>query len=102
MLFNLVDNAIKYSGEGNSNLVEIAASEVAQGIRLKVSDQGPGVSEKHLKRIWKPFERGDRTSGGSGLGLSLVRDLTEAMGARVEGRNLPGGGFEVVLDLVGG
>ena len=68
---------------------------------LAVRDHGPGVAARHLARIFEPFYRGEdeltRETQGTGIGLALVRELAERMGASVSARNLPGGGFEVTL-----
>ena len=62
---------------------------------------GPGVSAKHLRKIFDPFYRGGsemtRTEKGTGIGLALVKGLADRMGAAVTGRNANGGGFEVSL-----
>ncbi len=70
-------------------------------VRLAVRDHGPGVPARHLGRIFEPFYRVEyeltRRRKGTGLGLTLVRGLAERMGARVTGRNAPGGGFEAEI-----
>ncbi|MDX1649419.1 MAG: ATP-binding protein, partial [Myxococcota bacterium] len=62
-----------------------------------------GVATRQLGRVFEPFHRGDgalvRRTAGTGIGLALVRGLVERMGGAVEGRNAPGGGFEVRLHL---
>jgi two-component system phosphate regulon sensor histidine kinase PhoR len=83
---NLVSNAIKYSGERTTVRIEIA--DVAESIRLAVSDQGPGIAAKHLPRIFERFYRVDkaraRSQGGTGLGLAIVKHIATIHGGRVE------------------
>jgi signal transduction histidine kinase len=101
VLFNLVDNAMKYAGAAPERRVVIEARAEGGEIVLAVRDFGPGVSGGHLARIFEPFYRGEdemtRSTKGTGIGLALVRDLSERMGAKVRGANAPGGGFRVSL-----
>jgi len=82
---NLVSNAIKYSPPGG--LVRISAERAAEGGLIKVADRGFGIPEEHLEDIFQPFvrvhEREQPTIGGTGLGLPLVRLLSEAHGGWV-------------------
>lgn len=85
VLVNLMDNAVKYGPEGQTVSVklELAARNM---LELSVTDQGNGVPKSQREQIWKPFVRLDRddgTTGGSGLGLSVVRDLVERHGGRI-------------------
>ena len=101
VVFNLVDNALKYARDARDRRVVLRCSAVDGGVRLAVRDNGPGVPAQHLSRIFEAFYRGGdeltRTSKGTGIGLALVRGLAERMGAAVSGRNAEGGGFEVAL-----
>jgi signal transduction histidine kinase len=101
VLFNLVDNAMKYARAGDARRVVIEARASGGGVQLSVRDFGPGVSGRHLPKIFEPFYRGEdeltRDTKGTGIGLALVRDLAERMGARVRGDNAEGGGFRVCL-----
>lgn len=101
ILFNLVDNAVKYGANGATREILLRAWRDGTQVRVAVSDRGPGVASAHLRRIFQPFYRADteltRRSKGTGLGLALVRGLAERMGARVVGRNLVRGGFEVEI-----
>jgi signal transduction histidine kinase len=101
VLFNLVDNAVKYARDGAERWIVVRVAQADGGVCLAVRDSGPGVPERHLAHVFEPFYRGEREltrrSRGTGLGLALVRGLVERMGARVDGRNVPDGGFEVTV-----
>jgi signal transduction histidine kinase len=102
ILANLVGNGIKYTSSGG---VEVAIEGRGDGLRVRVSDSGPGIAAADQARVFEPFERGAREVEGLvpglGLGLAVVRDLAAAIGARVELRSIPGAGstFVVVLPL---
>ena len=102
VLFNLIDNAVKYTGDGARRIVLRLARD-GDAVRIVVRDHGPGVPAQHLAHVFEPFYRGEheltRRSKGTGIGLALVRGLVERMGGRVRGRNGPDGGFEVTIAL---
>ena len=81
VLVNLLDNAIKYSFD--SGVIEIRASATNDNVRIVVSDDGPGIAERHRSRIFERFYRIDtgrsRALGGTGLGLSIVKHLAMLM-----------------------
>lgn len=81
---NLVDNAIKYSGEGR--MVSIRAFSTNGEAVLEVSDRGIGISANEIDKIWDRLYRGDRsrTERGLGLGLSFVRAIVQAHNGSVE------------------
>jgi two-component system phosphate regulon sensor histidine kinase PhoR len=85
VLTNLIDNAVKYAGAGSHVWVSVATS--AEVVTVSVGDNGPGIDERHLPRIFERFYRVDagrsREVGGTGLGLSIVKHLVEAMGGTV-------------------
>lgn len=92
----LVSNSLKFSQEECT--VSFVAGSNPDGILLRVSDDGPGISKKNLPYIFDRFYRGDeahtRSAGGSGLGLSIARTLCSAMGARITAGNVkPHGAF---------
>ena len=101
VLFNLVDNAMKYARHAPARRVLLEARRSAAGVELSVRDFGPGVPGRHLSRIFEPFYRGEdeltRSAKGTGIGLALVRELAERMGAAVRGANAEDGGFRVCL-----
>jgi signal transduction histidine kinase len=72
-------------------------------LTLIVRDRGPGIAESELTRVFEPFYRleGSRNpaTGGSGLGLSIARNLAQSMGGDVALRNRAGGGLEAVVTL---
>ncbi len=89
VLTNLVDNAVKYCPEGSSVVLRAERTAGAvPGVRLRVEDDGGGIEEKHLPRLFERFYRVDagrsREMGGTGLGLSIVKHLVEAMGGSIE------------------
>ena len=103
VLFNLIDNALKYSKSAQTREILLRARQKDDVVEISVSDQGPGVSEAHLKHIFEPFYRAEaeltRRSRGTGIGLALVRGLIESMGGSVRGENGADGGFVVRLTL---
>jgi signal transduction histidine kinase len=101
MALNLVDNAIKYSPKNTHLRLQLHFAEEA--ITLKVQDEGPGIPEKDLERIFDKYYRGTQANiqPGSGLGLSVVRAIAEAHHGDVVVRNRPEGGAEFIVTLPG-
>jgi two-component system phosphate regulon sensor histidine kinase PhoR len=85
VLTNLIDNAVKYCGSGAQ--VWVSVQRGADSVTVSVGDNGPGIDERHLPRVFERFYRVDagrsREVGGTGLGLSIVKHLIEAMGGTV-------------------
>jgi len=92
---NLVENAIRYAGEGSTCVVSLRSEE--RGIVLEVSDNGAGVPEEDAPRLFERFFRSDRarTTRGSGLGLAIVKHVVETAGGNVEARGAKGRGLDV-------
>jgi two-component system osmolarity sensor histidine kinase EnvZ len=94
VLLNLISNAEQHGGAVR---VEIRGTDV------HVIDNGPGIPDEYKDQVFQPFFRLDRSrsvaTGGSGLGLAIVQQLCQAHGWRVQIRNAPGGGTDVVLSL---
>ncbi len=99
VVFNLVDNALKYARASGDRTIALRCAKTRQGVVLSVRDRGPGVPAKHLAQVFEPFYRGEkeltRSAKGTGIGLALVKGLAQHMDAVVAGRNPPEGGFEV-------
>lgn len=94
VVYNLVDNAMKYSHDGGQVWISLR-NEGEQAV-LTVSDNGVGIPEEDLPRIFERFYRVDkarsRAAGGTGLGLSIVKDMVSSRGGKVEAANRPEGG----------
>lgn len=103
VIFNLVDNAVKYAREADDRRIVLRAEAAGDGVRLAVRDHGPGVPARQLRQVFEPFFRGEReltrTAKGTGIGLALVRGLVDGMGGAVAARNARGGGLEVCITL---
>ncbi len=97
---NLVDNAIKFTEHGQ---VEVQCHWHSGELRITVSDTGIGICPERLEQVFAPFEQADtsttRRFGGTGLGLTIVRELLGHMGGAVAATSKPGQGtrFEVRL-----
>jgi two-component system phosphate regulon sensor histidine kinase PhoR len=104
-LRNLVENAVNYSPEGGR--IELAARVEGGRVELSVADEGPGLPESDLGRVFERFYRVDksrsRDAGGTGLGLSIVKHLVELHGGQVQAHNQPASGaiFTIVLPRSG-
>jgi two-component system sensor histidine kinase KdpD len=98
-LFNVIDNAIKYSPEGSP--VEIAARQEGHDVVIAVADVGPGIPEKDRTHVFDKFyriQRPDKVTG-TGLGLSICKGIVEAHGGRVAAENRIGGGTIIAITL---
>ena len=104
VLLNFLDNAVKYGPAGQT--VTVGAVRKGGAARVFVEDEGPGVPSGDRARVWEPYTRLDReeerVSGGSGIGLAVVRDLARLHGGRAwveEGAGGRGARFTVELPL---
>jgi two-component system phosphate regulon sensor histidine kinase PhoR len=95
VLENLVSNAIRYAGAGAR--CSVRAERHDSEVVLSVSDDGHGVSEDDLTRLFERFYRTDRarSSRGTGLGLAIVKHVVTAAGGTVEATRTPGGGLTI-------
>ena len=94
---NIVDNALRH---GRGCPVTLRGSAHADRVELRIVDTGPGVPRGQSDRLFAPFQRlGDRQPGGLGLGLSVARGFTEAMGGTLTADDTPGGGLTIAVSL---
>jgi signal transduction histidine kinase len=97
-LGNLVDNALQYGQHAT-----IAVADTAEELTIRVLDDGPGIPDAELERVFEPFYRlessRNRGTGGTGLGLSIARDVAQAHGGALTLANRSEGGLEARLSL---
>jgi len=101
LLHNLLENNARYVESGGWVKIRLASSP--QGATLDVEDSGPGVPEEQLERLFERFYRVEtgrsRVTGGSGLGLSICRNIVEAHGGKIRAERSAGGGLRVRVAL---
>jgi signal transduction histidine kinase len=103
-LTNLIDNAVKY---GQHAQVTVQREQIGGRMwaRIRIRDGGPGIPADELQKVFEPFYRVEasrsRDTGGTGLGLTIARNIAEQHGGSIALANRPEGGLEVMLDLPG-
>ncbi|HEY8164965.1 MAG TPA: HAMP domain-containing sensor histidine kinase [Gemmatimonadaceae bacterium] len=101
IVLNLLDNAVKYGPLGQTVTISLSARDSA--VRICVDDRGPGVPRNEREKIWEPYYRLPRESqsaaGGSGIGLSIVRELVHLHGGRAWVDDAPDGGARFVVEF---
>ena len=95
-VINLIGNAIKYSDEGMA--IRCSLSEAAGHVRLVIADQGVGMTEEQLSKLFSRFQRGSRE--GVGLGLAFVRTVVDRHNGTIDCKSAPGRGTNFTIDLV--
>lgn len=99
VLANLIQNAFKYS----SNDIEISSGINLETNRayFNVADNGPGISDSEIERLFQPFTQGDTARGteGSGLGLAIIKRIVDGHGGRVTLKNRSSGGLVAKVEL---
>ena len=97
-LVNLVDNAVKYG-----HAAKVSVDRINGAARIRIRDTGPGIPGAELGRVFDPFYRVEtsrsRESGGTGLGLTIARNIAEQHGGSITLANHPEGGLEATLML---
>ncbi len=98
ILINLLGNAVKFTAAGR---IGFRAAHVREMAVFEIEDTGPGIAAQDVERIFEPFARGSAASGGTGLGLTIAKMLTDLMGGEMTVSTTPGQGtlFRVRLFL---
>ena len=102
-LWNLLDNAVKYSPDSPTVLVEVAREQYA--VSISVRDRGLGITPKEQKQIFRKFFRGSAAKAagvkGTGIGLAMVQYIIQAHGGKMRLESAPGVGstFTIVLPV---
>ncbi len=106
VVLNLLENALNYSPASRGVRIEVESSKELRGVsegellKIRVTDEGKGISAEDIKRIFMPFVRLDEAAvKGSGLGLTLVRSLVDMCGGEVSVKSEPGEGTTVYVTL---
>jgi two-component system sensor histidine kinase BaeS len=101
LIHNLLENCARYVMAGG--WVKVALARTASGVSLSVEDSGPGVPSGQLEHLFDRFFRLEqsrsRVGGGSGLGLSICRNIVEAHGGRIQARRGDSGGLLIIIEL---
>ncbi|MGI8788935.1 MAG: sensor histidine kinase [Pyrinomonadaceae bacterium] len=98
---NVVRNAVRYAGDAGE--IKIAAANGSNQVKIEITDNGTGVPEELLEKLFDPFYRVEahraRQTGGTGLGLAIVKTCVEACEGKVSARNRKPKGFAVTITL---
>jgi PAS domain S-box-containing protein len=100
IMLNLLSNAVKFTDQGSVALLVVQDGNCTQ---FAVRDTGPGIAAEHLGRIYEPFWQAEqgatRRAGGTGLGLTVTRQLVELLGGRILVESTPGAGSTFTVEL---
>lgn len=102
VLTNVMDNSAKYRTAEKGHL-RIGLEDAGENCRIILADDGPGVAEEALPKLFDAFYRSDparkNPAGGSGLGLAIASRMVARMGGTITARNVPAGGLEITITL---
>jgi two-component system sensor histidine kinase BarA len=102
-LVNLCSNAVKFTQAGGTITVAAEPAEGGERVAIRVADNGIGIAEEHLEKVFDVFYQVDGSStreyGGAGLGLAIVKSFVEAHGGEVQVRSSPGTGSVFIMML---
>lgn len=102
VLTNILENSVKYKNK-ESGLMEIACFEEKENVCIFLTDNGPGVPEKAIDKLFDIFYRGDPSrnnpSKGSGLGLAITAKIIERLDGQIFAENVPDGGLRIVIKI---
>jgi signal transduction histidine kinase len=91
----VIGNLLENAGKWSSSVVDLRLSESTEGLILKVSDDGPGIQEEDRERLLERWIRLDEQVDGYGLGLSIVKEIMDGYGGRIELLEASLGGLQV-------
>ena len=101
VILNLLDNAVKYGAAGQT--IQVSAVNAGDVSRISITDQGIGIPQSDRQRIWNAFDRGSNVEGtgvaGSGIGLSVVREIVKALGGAVRLDDAINRGASIIIEL---
>ena len=97
VIFNLLSNAVTFTPERGT--VRLESRREGDDLIIIVADTGLGIPRDDRERIFKPFEKGDKTGAGAGLGLSLVRNFIQLHGGSIDVKSPPGRGTTITCRL---
>lgn len=101
VIYNLVDNAIKFSPKDST--IQVTITEKKDKLFVSVRDEGPGIEKDKQKRVWERFYKSDTSRGkdkqGTGLGLSITREIIKAHGENINLVSTEGAGSEFIFSL---
>jgi len=105
ILNNLISNAVKFTEQGGVAITAtVSDAPGGRRVSIRVLDQGQGIAADAMQRLFAPFAQGSaevaRTYGGTGLGLTVSRDLARLMGGELTAENASGGGASFTLEVV--
>ena len=103
VLINLIENSVKFGRHAAVRRITLKVDRSSDPVLISVSDTGPGIARHALKKVFEDFYRGDdaaaRNTGGTGIGLALVKKFVAAMGGKVGAENNAGPGCTIVISL---
>ena len=101
VLYNLIDNAIKFSRD--SSIIYIQTTIKYEKVFISVKDTGAGIPKENIKKIWERFYKSDASRGrdkkGTGLGLAIVKEIIQAHGENIDVVSTAGVGSEFIFTL---
>ena len=103
VLINLIENSVKFGQSSPAKRITLSLRPAGDHVRIEVADTGPGIPDGDVKKIFNDFYRADNAvtaaTGGTGIGLALVRRFVMLLGGRVWAANNPGSGCTVAIEL---
>ncbi|MBR4919959.1 MAG: response regulator [Prevotella sp.] len=102
IIFNLLSNAVKYTGEHGKVVLEVSTSPRYDRVIIRVSDNGSGISPENMKQLFTRFHDGEYRKNqtfGTGIGLSLTRDLVYLHGGTIQCQSYEGQGTTFIVEL---